>query len=362
MKLEQIDFTILDVQKYLDGEMTTEECEQIANGFAESGVMLVKDPRVATEDSEAYLDMMESYYAQPWEKLQKDLHPEIGYHIGLTPPLTEIARDFSDWSRTLTPEHMPYTDTAARMPDQKLRFMWLYGPRAESHRWPSLNEKTPVPEDLEQMGEVLDTWCDTLFDAGTVVLEVLAIGFGWEKNTLTDMIQYGPHVLGPTGSELGDYTQEDIGTVLAGVHDDTNVITMHGRSRFRALIAWTKAGEPFLVRAPEGHLVCQAARELEYLTAGHVNAGMHEVVVLPETLEDVAKAKAAGRSTMRVSSNFFIHARSNKVLKPLGKFANTEEAKNYPPVWVGNFNMRTWVEIGLRSPEVLQSLPPDPTE
>lgn len=362
MKLEKIDFPVLDIQEYIDGNMSQEDMQQITEQFSEIGVMLVKDPRATKEDADRYLDMMERYYEQPWEKLEKDLHPEIGYHVGLTPPNTETPMDYSDWATTLPEEYVPYSNVDARKPDSKMRFMWLYGPRMESERWPSLNLDTPVPEDLQEMGEALDNWAGKLFDAGTLVLEVLSQGFGWEKNTLTDMIEYGPHVLGPTGSDLGEYTEADLGTILAGVHDDTNVITMHGRSRFRALIAWTKQGQPFLVEVPEGYLICQAARELEYLTAGHVNAGMHEVVVLQESLEDAAQAKEEGRSTMRVSSNFFIHARSNKVLKPLGQFADVPEAKKYPPVWVGNFNMRDFVKTGLRPPEILQSLPPDPTE
>ena len=55
----------------------------------------------------------------------------------------------------------------------------------------------------------------------------------------------------------------------------------------------------------------------------HIFAGFHEVIVTPETLEAVAKAKAEGRSLWRVSSTMFSSIRYDEMLKPLDIFKGT---------------------------------------
>lgn len=87
--------------------------------------------------------------------------------------------------------------------------------------------------------------------------------------------QDGPHLLAPTGSDFSRHGQE--GTVLAGFHYDLNFLTIHGRSRYPGLFIWLRDGRRVLVRVPEGCLLVQAGKQMEYLTGGHVLAGFHEV-------------------------------------------------------------------------------------
>lgn len=114
-----------------------------------------------------------------------------------------------------------------------------------------------------------------------------------------------------------------------------NFLTIHGKSRYPGLYIWTRGGKKVLVRVPDGCLLVQAGKQFEYLTGGHVLAGFHEVVVVDETLEAIEKAKQAGRPLWRISSTLFGHIHSEQVLQPVGDFANSEEAKNYPPMEAG---------------------------
>jgi hypothetical protein len=52
------------------------------------------------------------------------------------------------------------------------------------------------------------------------------------------------------------------------------------RSRFPGLSVWLADGRRLPVSIPPGCLLCQAGKQLEWLTGGHVQAGMHEVRVL----------------------------------------------------------------------------------
>jgi isopenicillin N synthase-like dioxygenase len=54
-------------------------------------------------------------------------------------------------------------------------------------------------------------------------------------------------------------------------------MTIHGKSRFPGLFIWTREGKRVPVKVPDGCLLVQAGKQFEYLTAGHVLAGFHEV-------------------------------------------------------------------------------------
>lgn len=56
--------------------------------------------------------------------------------------------------------------------------------------------------------------------------------------------------------------------------------TIHGKSRFPGLFIWLTDGRRVPVRVPDGCLLLQAGKQLEWLTAGAVKAGMHEVRTL----------------------------------------------------------------------------------
>lgn len=161
------------------------------------------------------------------------------------------------------------------------------------------------------------------------------IGFGLSKDSFTSLMLQGPHLLAPTGSDLSRHGKE--GTVFAGYHYDRNFLTIQGRSRFPGLYIWLRNGQKVEVRAPVGYLLLQAGKQLEWLTGGDCRAGMHEVVVTKRTLAAIEAASQARKSLWRVSSAVFGHIASDAILEPLGHFANSPLAQNYPPICAGDF-------------------------
>jgi isopenicillin N synthase-like dioxygenase len=107
---------------------------------------------------------------------------------------------------------------------------------------------------------------------------------------------------------------------------------VHGKSRYPGLSIWTRDGTKMEVKVPEGCLLIQAAKQLEWLTGGDIEAGFHEVVVSDKTLASIEKAKAAGKSNLwRVSSTLFSQMRYDSILEPLEQFSTAENLKKYPP-------------------------------
>lgn len=112
----------------------------------------------------------------------------------------------------------------------------------------------------------MNMWGNKMLDAVTGVATVVALGLGLPSDAFTSRMAFGPHLLAPTGSDFARHGEE--GTVLAGFHYDLNFLTIHGKSRFPGLYVWLRDGRKMAVRVPDGCLLVQAGKQMEYLTGG----------------------------------------------------------------------------------------------
>lgn len=191
-----------------------------------------------------------------------------------------------------------------------------------------------VPPEFPKWTETMNMWGTKMLDALFVLAEMAAVGFNMEPDAFTSRMQMGPHLLAPTGSDFNTYGQ--LGKVLAGFHTDLNFLTIHGKSRFPGLYIWLRNGKKVAVRVPDGCLLVQAGKQMEYLTGGHVLAGFHEVVVSDKTVETIERRRREGKSLWRVSSTLFGHIASDQMLEPLGPFRNHQVVLQYPPKYTGD--------------------------
>ena len=255
--------------------------------------------------------------------------------VGVTPNGIERPRDNSSIAADLLEEDQPKSDVKARDTDPKWRFFWRCGERPVSTNFPELNAEQVIPEHFkDEWAIIMNNWGEKLLSTLMTVSEMLSLGLNLPVNTLREKLSYGPHLLAPTGSNMEMYADK-VGTTIAGYHYDLNFLTIHGKSRYPGLYVWTKTGKRIPVVVPEGYLLIQSGIQLEYLTAGMIQRGMHEVVVSEETSIVAKKAKENGTSMWRVSSTLFGHVRSDAFLHPLGKFADMENAKDYPKIRAG---------------------------
>jgi isopenicillin N synthase-like dioxygenase len=219
-------------------------------------------------------------------------------------------------------------------PDPKWRFFWRMGIPPKTTKFKQLNADPVIPAAFPTWEADMNNWGNKLLDSVSVVAEMMAVGLGLPCDTFTKLAQNGPHLLAPTGSDLIKYGK--VGTVLAGFHSDLNFLTIHGKSRFAGLHIWTRSGQKLLAKIPDGCLLVQAAKQLEYLTGGAILAGFHEVVVVEETIRSVEQQKLRGRPLWRISSTLFYHLASDHILEPLSpQFKDSESSQKYPSMYVG---------------------------
>eukprot|EP01116_Phalansterium_solitarium_P001611 TRINITY_DN11426_c0_g1_i1.p1 TRINITY_DN11426_c0_g1~~TRINITY_DN11426_c0_g1_i1.p1 ORF type:complete len:357 (-),score=91.10 TRINITY_DN11426_c0_g1_i1:121-1191(-) len=325
---------VIDLSEFLKdptSEAARKTCEQIAESLHDTSCLIVRDPRVTSEHNNQFIDLMERYYELPEEVKLKDCRPELSYQVGATPENTEVPVPREQEIAELTQDNAAHEPKGA---DPKWRYFWRIGDRPEKTKFQELNAAPVIPEGFDDWAEVMNRWGALMLASIDTVAEMLAVGLEFPVDTFTSLLKHGPHLLAPTGSDLGRYGELD--TIFAGFHNDLNFLTIHGRSRFPGLYIWLRNGTRHLVRVPDGCLLIQAGQQMEYLTGGYVKAGWHEVVVTKETVAAAEKAKEEKRSLWRVSSTLFSHVASDNTLVPLHKFATEETLAKYPSTLAGD--------------------------
>jgi hypothetical protein len=67
-----------------DSPAARAQCAAAAAALVAHGAVLVRDARAAEADNDAFLDLLEDYFAQDAQALRKDERPECGYQVGVT--------------------------------------------------------------------------------------------------------------------------------------------------------------------------------------------------------------------------------------------------------------------------------------
>ena len=328
------DIPMIDLEKYLnrsaDPRSYEAECRKVADALHRFGVLIVRDPRVNETHNSTFLDMMERYFSRSDGEV--DARPELHYQVGVTPGGREKPRDHCARYGDYGPRDRPVSLCPPEY-DPKWRFFWRVGSRPKDTEYPQLAAEKVVPAGFPEWETVMNTWGGLMMQALHGVAGMAAEGFGLEPDAFQRRMECGPHLLAPTGSDFNRHGQ--LHTVLAGFHYDLNFLTIHGKSRFAGQHIWTRDGRRRRAVVPDGCLLVQAGKQLEYATGGHCKAGFHEVVVTSRTIEQIEKRRREGRCLWRVSSTCFGHLASDVQLQPLGHFATEEALAKYPARAVG---------------------------
>lgn len=200
----------LDIFRQSDGsgqltEAARAECARAADALITFGALVLHDGRVTETDNEAFLDLLEDYFAQPADTLRRDERPDLGYQVGVTLENTEKPKCAADGAcravvEALAPEERPLGfskqgDEAGPSPDPKCRFFWQMGQRAPyATRFPALNASNVVPETphiRERWQPVMQTWGGAMKSAVEGLAQMAAVGLGLPAQAFTDAGKYG---------------------------------------------------------------------------------------------------------------------------------------------------------------------------
>ena len=330
-------FPMFNLTRYLNKQSGyMEDCQGVAEAFKNYGAVVVKDPRVDMCKKDEVIDMLEGYFQKRSEQLKKDrkvddLYPEYWYQIGVTPEKIEQPKNFSKWveslpevERPLTPQPPPY--------NLQWKFAWRIGEECPDDLEIDPHKKC-IPEEYNQtFAAAMNDWATLELNTVFTVSEMAALGLGLESDTFSKLLQGGPHLFHPTGSDMDAYKP---GTIFNGLHYDPNFLTIHGRSRYPGLYLWKKNQEKFPAWTPshpQDALMLQAGIQFESLTGGQVLAGMHEVIYTEDAAKALDNYKKIKNNFWRVAALLFAQVRHDALLEPLTNFKNAESSAKYPPI------------------------------
>ncbi|MCE9586324.1 2-oxoglutarate and iron-dependent oxygenase domain-containing protein [Candidatus Uhrbacteria bacterium] len=321
----------MDLNRFLKTGDDELACSQVKDVMTEYGVLIIRDPRVDIGLPNRYRDMMQDFYRLPVEIKSKYVQTPLAdgtqiYETGWRPPFTEKPRRRDEVLHLIPEGARPSAPPPA---DPKERYMLPVGARPETSEFPDIDFLSRIdPVEIENWVPICDAWGVAMSSALKSVMEMLALGFREPVDLFTNMLFEGVQKLAPTGLDL--YRHGKSGTVAAGFHNDLSAVTMHGRSNYPGLWAYTRGWKRFPVRLPDDDcLLLQSGRVLEHLTAGRTLRGYHEVVIGEEAQIRIREELLVGKIPWRVSTTMFSNIRTDRYIEPIGRFVNEPEAARY---------------------------------
>lgn len=133
-----------------------------------------------------------------------DARPQYAYQVGVTPEFVERARNHCSRMGSLGPGNKPLSPCPPEL-DCKWRFFWRIGKPPVSSKFPQLNMAPVIPPEIPEWETVMNSWGERMLDALHVAAEMSATGFGLPSDAFTKLMDGGPHLLAPTGTDLSKY-------------------------------------------------------------------------------------------------------------------------------------------------------------
>ena len=300
-----------------DADREPEEfARRLGRSFEEYGFAIVADHGIPAELINRAEEKAKAFFALPVELKRKYLIPGGGGARGYTPFGIETAKglkthdlkEFWHVGRDLPPGHR-FRD---HMPD---------------NLWPS--EVSSFRDTFQQLFAAFDT-------AGLKVLTAIARYLKIDEGYFEDAVRDGNSVLRalhypPQTEPTGEH-------IRAGAHEDINAITLLLGAEEAGLELLTRDGRWIPVSPRAGELVINIGDMLQRLTNGKLRSTTHRVV--NPTPDRASKA--------RYSMPFFLHFRSDFLIKALPEVLPPDEQPKWPPITADDYLQERLREINLK--------------
>lgn len=320
--------------------------ELLVQDLVDFGAICFRTDLFTKRDNDAGLAGAQGYFCRPHDERMLDVPaPELAFQVGLTLRGQEKTRqkytDFDHLSARNRPTKPPRGGPVSE------RLMFPIGTRPENmlERFRMLNAihanpagVLPFEEDLRMCGE-------SKLRVAVFVMQLLEIGLLLPDGALVDLLTDGPHLEAPNATHL----DEDVvlGDVANEVHYDLNLATFFGKANAPGLFVWIAKKFRVALSIPEGCMLMQAGKQLEWLTGGHISYGLHEVVVTKSMIDTLTRSTPRGKPPVRTSLPLFVHVNSMRRLEPLGHFQSAQRAHKYATVLAGDYLIDELTAINL---------------
>jgi isopenicillin N synthase-like dioxygenase len=200
---DSMDLPAVDLDVFLNNPLSSPEaqaeCLKAANALITYGALVLHDSRTSEAANDAFLDLLEDYFAQPEADLRRDERPELSYQVGVTLENTEkpkcaVDEPCLDVIKRLAPEQRPL-DISAHQPDPKCRFFWSLAEKPPYEtEFPGLNAANVTPEAEHLKGrwnETMEARGKSMRESVAGLAQMVAVGLGLDADTFTNAAKYG---------------------------------------------------------------------------------------------------------------------------------------------------------------------------
>lgn len=301
--LSYVNGTSADQVKFVD---------QITSGLKDYGFITLTDHTVAQEKVDKAYEIVQEFFALPFDVKNKYHQAANGRQRGYTPFKTEHAKD-------------------SKTPD--LKEFWHVGRELlATSQYKGVYPENEWPSEIKEFKKIfLELY--TAMDASSVAL-LQAIGRGLDvpENFFKEMVDDGNSILRvihypPTKG------QDTKNAIRAAAHEDINLITMLVGATASGLQLLDHDGTWLDVDSKPGQIVVDTGDMMSRLTND----------ILPSTTHRVINPDNDGSA--RYSMPFFVHPHSNADLTCLSSCVGS--GAKYAPISAGDFLTQRLKEIGL---------------
>ena len=289
----------------------------LADSFGRFGFALVADHDIDPALIAQAWDLTRALFALPEAEKRRWHKPGQGGARGYTPFGTEVAKG---------------------APVHDLKEFWHVG-RDLPPRHPLLSDSMPAnvwPDQVPHFAETFRALYAEFDRVGARILSYLAVALDlpadWfdpaiaDGNSVLRLLHYPPVADAPEGA------------IRAGAHEDINLITLLLGAEESGLELLTRDGRWIEVTPPEGALAINIGDMLQRLTNHR----------LPSTTHRVRNPLGARAGYSRYSMPFFLHLRSDFVIRTLPGCIDAEHPDRYPePITADAYLQERLREIGL---------------
>ena len=306
------DIAVISIARPLD-----DVADELGRSFEEYGFAVIRDHGIPQDLIDRAEELAKTFFALPAETKRSYHLPNGGGARGYTPFGTEKAKD-------------------ANVHD--LKEFWHVGRELpQGHELAEYMPRNIWPEEIAGFRETFTELYEAFEDAGSRVLEAIALHLGLDRSFFAPTVEDGNSVM-----RLLHYPplegKEAEGAIRAAAHGDINTITLLLGAEEAGLELLTKQDEWLAIAPPEGALVVNVGDMLERLTNGRLRSTTHRVV----------NPTGAAAYRARYSMPFFLHFRPDYVIETLPSCIDDENPEAHPePISSHDYLMQRLREINL---------------
>jgi isopenicillin N synthase-like dioxygenase len=266
-----------------------------------------------------YRELMNKYYSQPIDVKIQDTRTDLSYQSGYL-PFYSVKQPYSTiYSHSNSNTNLPQPCSSNINYEGYSTRISNFNIYNKNDKYQSVKSDDITPNN-ENWIKYAIPYENEMFRTINKIAYICAQEFNLPSSFFPNRMLNGPTTLASIRYHAIDKKQND---VIKGFDCELSLLTAFGSSSYGGLNVWTRDGNKISIKIPDGCLLIQAGKQLEYLTGGYIYSGFNEIVVSDDAMY---------KSNYNVIPIMYAHINNKCTLNVIDKFNNTKIKTEYPSI------------------------------